>query len=91
MARRHARETQLEQLNRRLREQATELSAAKGALQDLNQDLENRVRGQVHEIVTRAEEIEELNLQLRVQVQERSRELAEALRRIATPAVRAGR
>jgi CheY-like chemotaxis protein len=88
MTRRRVREGQLERLNERLREQATELSAAKGALQDLNRDLERRVGEQVHEIVARASEIEQLNAQLRVQVQERSRELAEALRRLSGPGPR---
>jgi serine/threonine-protein kinase len=84
MARRRAREAELEQLNRRLSEQAEQLSAAQRALREFNEELERRVCAQVDEIVTRAGEIERLNAQLRVQVQERSRELAEALRRVAT-------
>ena len=83
MDRRKAREGDLERLNRRLSEQAAELTAARGTLLDLNGSLERRVQAQVQEILTHAQEIDALNAQLRVQVQERSRELAEALRRLS--------
>jgi serine/threonine-protein kinase len=83
MDRRRARERDLERLNQRLTDQTGELRAAREALLDLNRTLEHRVTSQVEEILTRAQEIDALNAQLRVQVQERSRELAEALRRVS--------
>src|SRR6185312_6642605 len=46
----------------------------------LNDELERRIEEQVVEIVRRAREVEALNLQLAAQVQERSQELARALR-----------
>jgi serine/threonine-protein kinase len=83
MNRRQSRERELEQLNRQLSEQAEALSAARTQLLDLNRTLERRVQAQVEKILTHAREIDALNAQLRVQVQERSRELAEALRRLS--------
>lgn len=60
-----------------------ELADARRQLEEANQHLEQRVAAQVAEILERAREIDALNLQLRAQVQERSRELATALRRLA--------
>ncbi|HEX4462753.1 MAG TPA: protein kinase, partial [Polyangia bacterium] len=52
-------------------------------LTTLNESLEQRVREQVREIVTRADEVERLNAQLHAQVRERSGELSLALARLA--------
>lgn len=60
-----------------------ELEEARRELETLNQQLERRVAAQVEEIVHRAGQIEVLNAQLRKRVEERSRELAVALRRLA--------
>src|SRR5262249_51475965 len=49
----------------------------------LNAELERRVASQVHEIVGRAREIEQLNTQLNEKIRERSRELSRALARLA--------
>jgi serine/threonine-protein kinase len=61
---------------------ARELTA-RAALARLNADLERRVDEQVHEIVAHAREIEQLNGRLAEKVRERSRELSQALARIA--------
>jgi tRNA A-37 threonylcarbamoyl transferase component Bud32 len=67
-----------------LRERAeVELFATSAQLQDLNAELSDRVDAQVAEIVRRAAEVDALNAQLQLKVQERSRELAAALRRLA--------
>jgi hypothetical protein len=52
-------------------------------LAELNASLEQRVEGQVGEIVARAKEVESLNAQLRAQVHERSTELSLALAKLA--------
>jgi serine/threonine-protein kinase len=52
----------------------------------LNQQLEERVAAQVVQIVARAKEVDALNVQLQAKVQERSRELAVALGRLASGA-----
>ncbi|MBL8626185.1 MAG: serine/threonine protein kinase [Myxococcales bacterium] len=59
------------------------LAETKASLAALNDDLEARVTSQVAEIVRRASDIDALNAQLREKVQERSRELARALRTIS--------
>jgi serine/threonine-protein kinase len=61
----------------------TELFLAHDGLAELNASLEGRVREQVAEIVSRAREVDVLNAELREKVQERSHELAEALRRLS--------
>jgi serine/threonine-protein kinase len=66
-----------------LERQRTELDAARSELVRLNGELEARVAAQVQEIVARAREVDTLNAQLRLQVRERSRELAAALERLA--------
>jgi hypothetical protein len=61
----------------------TDLFLANDRLDGLNASLEQRVREQVDVIVSRAREVETLNAELREKVRERSRELAEALRRLS--------
>jgi serine/threonine-protein kinase len=56
------------------------LDETRGSLAELNDDLAQRVKEQVAEIVRRADDVEVLNAQLREKVRERSRELAKALR-----------
>ncbi|HUS68223.1 MAG TPA: protein kinase [Kofleriaceae bacterium] len=56
---------------------------AKKRLDELKERLEQRVEEQVVEIVKNAHEVQLLNDQLRLRVQERSRELAEALRQLS--------
>ena len=60
--------------------QGAELTQSHAELGALNQELEQRVRSQVDEIVARAREIEKLNQHLRAQVIDRSRQLAQALK-----------
>jgi serine/threonine-protein kinase len=59
---------------------------AQHALRQANEGLSQRVQEQVVEIVARAKQVEALNAELRQKVQERSRELAEALRRLGNQA-----
>ena len=59
------------------------LAETKASLASLNDELEARVTSQVAEIVRRASDIDALNAQLREKVQERSRELARALRTLS--------
>jgi CheY-like chemotaxis protein len=80
---RKARESELRDLNDVLAEQTRELDEARQTLLEMNAQLERRVEAQVVEIRARAREVTTLNAQLRAQVQERSRELAEALRQLA--------
>jgi len=70
-----------------LEQRSDELKRTREALLALNVDLEQRVAAQVVEIVGRARDVEALNVQLRAQVQERSRELAAALRRLSHQSV----
>ena len=66
-----------------LERKRAELDEMRRKLLELNTELEERVEAQVHEIVARAREVEVLNAQLRVQVRDRSLELAAALERLA--------
>jgi serine/threonine-protein kinase len=70
-----------------LEERTAELKRAREDLLGLNTELEQRVAAQVLEIVQHARDVDALNVQLRAQVQERSRELAEALRGLSHGAV----
>lgn len=58
------------------------LAEARQKLATLNRELEARVESQVQQTVERAREVETLNAQLRVEVRERSRELAQTLQRL---------
>jgi len=69
-----------------LERKRAELDATRDELVRLNAELEARVAAQVNEIVARAREVEVLNAQLRVQVRERSRELAGVLERLSVAA-----
>ncbi|AKV03995.1 serine/threonine protein kinase [Labilithrix luteola] len=66
-----------------LERKSAELDAARQELVRLNEELEARVAAQVSEIVARAREVDVLNAQLRMQVRERSHELAAALEKLA--------
>jgi hypothetical protein len=63
--------------------QSVTIEQQRTALEQLNASLERRVEEQVSEIKARALDIERLNAQLHAQVRERSRELAEAVARLA--------
>lgn len=66
-----------------LERKSAELDGARKELVRLNEELEARVQAQVSEIVARAREVDVLNAQLRLQVRERSHELAAALEKLA--------
>lgn len=65
-----------------------ELETTRARLVALNSDLEARVASQVEEIVRHSRAVEQLNAELRAKVQDRSRQLAEALRRLSTDRLR---
>lgn len=73
-----------------LERKRAELDAARQELVRLNEELEARVQAQVSEIVARAREVDVLNAQLRLQVRERSHELAAALEKLAQTGGSAG-
>ncbi|TNE84799.1 MAG: serine/threonine protein kinase [Deltaproteobacteria bacterium] len=59
------------------------IARQRAELAELNSHLQERVNEQVAALVGRAEEVERLNEQLRARVQDRSKELAKALKRLA--------
>jgi serine/threonine-protein kinase len=68
---------------RTIERQTAELDELTHAQARLNDELERRVSDQVGQIVERAGEVEALNAQLKDRVKERSRELSQALARLA--------